>query len=78
MLFRNAALHSSLNNRRNFVLNSIYIDTNEVMPWDEEYSEFPRKINDFIAKRGGIRHTFDFSEAGVSGASFRCASLFLD
>lgn len=65
-------------NRRNFVLNSVYIDKNEIMPWDEEYSEFPSKIRKFIKSCGGRLHCLDFSEAGVSGAGPRCSSLFLD
>lgn len=64
--------------RRNFALNSVYIDTNEITPWDEEYSEFPRKIRKFTEDRGGKMHILDYSEAGVSGAGPRCSSLFLD
>lgn len=66
------------NNRRNFILNSIYIGVNEIMPWDEDFSEFPSRLAKFIDSRGGRRHLLDFSEAGVSGAGPRCASLFLD
>lgn len=65
-------------NRRNFVLNSVYIGENEIMPWDEEFSEFPPKLRKFIEGRGGRMHILDFSEAGLSGAGPRCASLFLD
>jgi N-dimethylarginine dimethylaminohydrolase len=77
-LSKSEVIQDKGNNRRNFVLNSVYIGENEIMPWDEEFSEFPRKLAKFIDERGGRRHTLDFSEAGVSGAGPRCASLFLD
>jgi len=77
-LTKSEVIQDKGNNRRNFVLNSIYIDKNEIMPWDEEYSEFPPKLAKFIDSRGGRRHILDFSEAGTSGAGPRCASLFLD
>lgn len=72
------AIQDKGNNRRNFVLNSVYIGENEIMPWDEEFSEFPPRLRKFIESRGGRRHCLDFSEAGVSGAGPRCSSLFLD
>lgn len=64
--------------RINFLLNSVYAGKNEVMPWDETFSEFPAKVRSFIESGGCRIWPVDVSEFGRSGGGARCLTLFLD
>lgn len=64
--------------RINFLLNSIYAGANEVMCWDEEFSEFPARVKIFLETRGCKIWPVNVSEFGRSGGGARCLTLFLD
>ena len=64
--------------RVNFLLNSIYAGQNEIMSWDEEFSEFPARARRFIESKGCRIWPVNVSEFGRSGGGARCLTLFLD
>ncbi len=66
------------NGRVNFLLNSIYADKNEIMCWDETFSEFPARVRHFVEVRGCRIWPVNVSEFGRSGGGARCLTLFLD
>lgn len=72
------AVQNIENGRVNFLLNSIYTGKNEIMCWDETFSEFPGRVRRFIESRGCRIWPLNVSEFGRSGGGARCLTLFLD
>lgn len=72
------AIQNLGNGRTNFLLNSVYAGKNEVMCWDEEFSEFPAKVREFIESKSCKIWPINVSEFGCSGGGARCLTLFLD
>ena len=64
--------------RINFLLNSLYAGPNEIMGWNERFSEFPSKVRHFLESKGCTIWPIDVSEFGLSGGGARCLTLFLD
>ena len=62
----------------NFLLNAVYLEKTEIFPWRVSYSEFPKKIKQFLEKKGIEVVALDFSEFGRLGGAARCLTLFLD
>lgn len=63
----------------NFLLNAVYIGNTEIFPWDINYSEFPKKVVDFLDENGNTEIVpANVSAFSPAGGGPRCLTLFLD